>query len=197
MRFVLASASPARLKVLRAAGVRPEVIVSGIDEDAIAAERPTHAVQLLADAKARAVASTVDGAALVLGCDSMLELDSVALGKPGNAAEARARWRAMAGREGVLHTGHRLIRLGDSEVRAEAGRTASTVVRFGSPSEDELTAYIGSGEPLTVAGAFTIDGLGGWWIDSIEGDSGTVVGLSLPVLRELLYEVGVRPTDLW
>lgn len=197
MRFVLASASPARLKTLRAAGVRPDVIVSGVDESAITAEQPAAAVQLLADAKARAAASRVDGDALVLGCDSMLELDGVALGKPAGVDEARRRWTAMAGRAGTLHTGHLLLRLHGGKVDRTAGRAASTVVRFGRPTPAELDAYLGTGEPLAVAGAFTIDGLGGWWVDRIEGDPGTVIGLSLPLLRDLLHEVGVRPTDLW
>lgn len=225
VRFVLASASPARLKSLHAAGVWPEVVVSGVDEDAITASRPVDHVQLLADAKAYAVVNRLREAAtalrkptrsrrcpgggatgspavssedlLVLGCDSLLELAGVGLGKPVDVADARARWAAMAGRDGVLHTGHRLVRLRDGATVAEVGRTSSTVVRFGVPTEDELAAYLGTGEPLAVAGAFTIDGLGGWWVDGIDGDPGTVVGLSLPVLRELLHEVGVRPTDLW
>lgn len=225
VRFVLASASPARLKSLHAAGVRPEVVVSGVDEDAITASRPVDHVQLLADAKAYAVVDrlrevatalrqptqstrTPGGGAtgspavsaedlLVLGCDSMLELDGVGLGKPVDVADARARWAVMAGRDGVLHTGHRLARLCDGATVAEVGRTSSTVVRFGTPTAGELEAYLGTGEPLAVAGAFTIDGLGGWWVRGIDGDPGTVVGLSLPLLRELLHEVGVRPTDLW
>ncbi len=192
MRFVLASASPARLKVLRAAGVESEVVVSGVDEDQITAERPAEHVLLLAQAKARAVAGTLDGAPLVLGCDSMLELDGVALGKPHDAAHARERWAQMAGRDGVLHTGHWLVR-GTREV----GRTASTTVRFGAPSDEELAAYIDTGEPLAVAGGFTIDGRGSWWVNSIHGDPGTVIGLSLPLLRSLLAELDVRPTDLW
>lgn len=192
MRFVLASASPARLKTLRAAGVQPEVIISGVDEDQITAEQPAEHVLLLAQAKARAVSCQLSDDPLVLGCDSMLELDGVALGKPRDAAHARERWAQMAGRQGVLHTGHWLIR-GEREI----GRTASTTVSFGAPTADELTAYIASGEPLAVAGAFTIDGRGSWWIDGIAGDPGTVVGLSLPLLRALLAELDVRPTDLW
>jgi septum formation protein len=185
VRLVLASASPARLATLQAAGVEPEVIVSGVDEDALTADSPTELVQLLASAKARAVERTLDGSALVLGCDSLLELDGEPLGKPAGPQEAIDRWKRMRGRRGVLHTGHCLI-----GPHGTAERTASTVVHFAEVTDAEIEDYVATGEPLHVAGAFTIDGLGGWFIDRIEGDHHNVVGLSLPVLRRLLIDLG-------
>lgn len=196
VRFVLASASPARLRTLRDAGLAPEVVVSGVDEDALSASTPSALVQLLASAKAQAVVSALDpssDSALVLGCDSMLELDGAALGKPASAEAAVERWRSMRGRSGVLHTGHALI---DTAASTSVQGVASTTVHFGSPSDAEIEAYVASGEPLAVAGAFTIDGLGGWFVESIEGDHHNVVGLSLPLLRHLLRELGRDLTDL-
>ncbi len=186
MRFVLASQSPARLATLRAAGLEPEVIVSGVDEDAITADSPAALVQVLADAKADAVARGMDDA-LVLGCDSLLELDGRALGKPGSESVARERWRELRGNTGVLHTGHRLI---DTASGRSAGRTASVTVRFADVTDDEIAAYCATGEPSVVAGAFTIDGLGGWFVEAVSGDHHAVVGVSLPLVRSLLHELG-------
>jgi septum formation protein len=191
--FVLASASPARLRTLRAAGLDPRVVVSGVREDGATGPPDTVALEL-ARLKARAVASQVGPNHLVLGCDSVLDLDGEVMGKPADAAEAVARWHRMRGRAGALVTGHCLVHTTSG---AEAADVASTVVRFGTPTDDELAAYIATGEPLAVAGAFTIDGLGGWFIDGVDGDPGTVVGLSLPLLRRLLGGLGVRVTDLW
>jgi len=132
---------------------------------------------------------------LLLGCDSMLELDGQIYGKPVDAAEATTRWRAMRGRSGVLHTGHWLM--DERGVPAMLGATSSTTVRFADLSDEEIDAYVATGEPLAVAGAFTIDGLGGPFVERIEGDHHGVVGLSLPLLRELLGEVGVSIPDLW
>jgi septum formation protein len=195
VRFVLASASPARLSTLRAAGVQPEVIVSGVDEDAIAADSGPDLVQALATAKAQAVAGRLTGDLLVLGCDSMLEFDGRVVGKPGSVDEAVDRWRQLRGRTGVLHTGHALLELRDGSVRTAAA-VASTEVRFAQLSDDEIEAYVGTGEPLKVAGAFTIDGLGGWYVESIVGDHHNVVGLSLPLLRRMLLELGHGVADL-
>ncbi len=195
MRFVLGSASPARLQTLRSAGVEPEVIVSDVDESLITAPNPSSLVGALAEAKARAVAGRVEPGTLVLGCDSMLEFDGEVLGKPGDADVARQRWRRMRGRSGTLHTGHCLLEVAAGGLR-RAASVASTTVHFAEPSDDELEDYIASGEPLRVAGAFTIDGLGGWFIRGIEGDHHNVVGLSLPVLRDLLAELGYRVADL-
>ncbi|WP_327177652.1 Maf family nucleotide pyrophosphatase [Streptomyces sp. NBC_01335] len=194
-RLVLASASPARLGLLRQAGFAPEKIVSGVDEDALSAPTPGELALVLAQAKATAVAALpeTDGA-LVVGCDSVLDLDGEALGKPADAEEATARWRAMRGRAGVLRTGHSVI---DRASGRTASATASTVVRFGDPTDAEIAAYVATGEPLHVAGAFTLDGLSGPFIDSIEGDHSNVIGLSLPLLRRLLGELGVSVTELW
>jgi septum formation protein len=195
-RFVLASASPARRRVLEQAGIRPEVVVSGVDESAITAPDTATLTQRLAEAKAAAVSRSITGSALVLGCDSMLELDGVAYGKPASAEEARGRWRRQRGRAGVLHTGHALIDLQSGREARRVIRPAATTVRFGAPSDAEVDAYVESGEPLAVAGAFTIDGLGGWFIDGIDGDHGAVLGLSLPLLRQMLADLDLSPVDL-
>jgi septum formation protein len=194
MRLVLASASPARLALLRAAGLSPEVVVSGVAEGE--APGPPASVALdLAVRKARAVAGRLSGDALVLGCDSVLDLEGEALGKPVDAADAVERWREMRGRSGVLHTGHCLVRTGtDPRERAEV---ESTVVRFGRPTDDEVAAYVATGEPMRVAGAFTVDRLGGWFVDGLDGDPGNVAGVSLPLVRALLADVGVPVTSLW
>jgi septum formation protein len=192
--LVLASASPARLATLRAAGVEPSVVVSGIDESQVTGLAPADLAQRLAGLKCAAVADEVRPGPLVLGCDSVLELDGEALGKPADAGEAVRRWRAMRGRSGILHTGHCLR---DTATGREASRTGSTVVHFAEVTDDEIAAYVASGEPLQVAGAFTIDGLGGAFVTGIEGDHHNVVGLSLPVLRDLVGELGHVWTDLW
>lgn len=233
--LVLASASPARLATLRAAGIEPHVAVSAVDEPAVLAAAtqetpgglaPADAVLLLARAKARDVASTHPGS-LVLGCDSMLEIDGKVQGKPLDAVDAAARWRAMRGRTGQLHTGHWLVdhratgadggtrvhaedKVGllpsvstasavdtPPRVSAEVGATSTAIVHFADVTDDEIAAYVATGEPLWVAGAFTIDGLGGPFITGIEGDPHGVVGLSLPLLRTLLAKRGVPITTLW
>ncbi|MHB1063066.1 MAG: Maf family nucleotide pyrophosphatase [Georgenia sp.] len=227
--LLLASASPARLGTLRSAGIEPTVEVSDVDEPALLAEadrqaraagqgpvRAAEQVLLLAGAKAHDVLDrpAARAADLVLGCDSMLELDGDVVGRPTDAADAAARWRRMRGRSGVLHTGHWLVRTNRGEApgpagttetgpaRAagpltEAGATSSTVVRFADLTDAEIDAYVATGEPLRVAGAFTVDGLGGPFVTGIDGDYHGVVGLSLPLLRDLLGEVGVALTDLW
>ncbi|GAA1883660.1 Maf family protein [Streptantibioticus ferralitis] len=192
--LVLASASPARLGLLKQAGLDPKIVVSGVDEDAISAPTPAELARLLAEAKAAAVADGLTGGELVIGCDSVLDLDGSPLGKPRDAADATARWRAMRGRTGVLRTGHCVI---DTASGRQASETASTTVRFGTPDDTEIEAYVASGEPLYVAGAFTLDGRSAPFIDGIDGDPGNVIGLSLPLLRRLLAELGIRITDLW
>jgi septum formation protein len=196
MRFVLASASPARLATLRNAGVQPEVMVSGVDEDEITAPSSTGLVQALAAAKAAAVVGELTGPALVLGCDSLLDFRGDILGKPATADEAIARWKQLRGHAGLLHTGHCLIDARPGDEFASVLRVATTEVRFGHPSDSEIEAYVGTGEPLKVAGAFTIDGLGGWFVESIVGDHHNVVGLSLPLLRGMLGELGYSVADL-
>ncbi|WP_030257479.1 MULTISPECIES: nucleoside triphosphate pyrophosphatase [Streptomyces] len=192
--LVLASASPARLGLLRQAGLDPRVVVSGVDEDAITAATPAELALVLAEAKAKAVAAELADGELVVGCDSVLELDGQALGKPADAAEALARWQSMRGRAGVLRTGHCVI---DTVTGRQASATASTTVRFGTPDDEEIAAYVASGEPLHVAGAFTLDGRSAPFVDGIDGDPGNVIGLSLPLLRRLLAELDLRITDLW
>ena len=193
-RFVLASASPARLKTLRGAGVEPEVIVSGVDEDHITAETPGELARLLATLKARAVVASLDDHATVLGCDSVLEFDGVAYGKPDTPEVARERLRSMRGRSGVLHTGHCLI---DTNSKQELRELESTKVVFADLTDAEIDAYVATGEPLVVAGSFTVDGLGGPFVTAIEGDYHNVVGLSLPLLRRMLIEVGIPWPALW
>jgi septum formation protein len=193
-RLVLASASRARLATLRAAGIEPSVVVSGVDEEQVTGLAPAALAQRLAELKCAAVAEQMSDGTLVLGCDSVLELDGASLGKPVDPAEAVARWRAMRGRTGTLHTGHCLR---DTASGREATGTGSTVVHFADVTDAEIATYVESGEPLQVAGAFTIDGLGGAFVTGIEGDHHNVVGLSLPLLRELLAELGRGWTDLW
>ena len=198
MTFVLASASPARLRTLRAAGLEPEVIVSGVDESNVESASAAALCATLARLKAEAVVNRLRqhgrSDAIVLGCDSLLEFDGRILGKPADAQEATARWREMRGRSGVLHTGHCLVRVEDGDI-AEA--VASTTVWFADVTDQEIATYVDTGEPMQVAGAFTIDGLGGWFVERIEGDAGNVIGVSLPVLRGLLTKLGVGVADLW
>jgi septum formation protein len=194
-RLVLASASESRRRLLEDAGLSPEIIPSHVDEEGVDHLPPAEAVLELARRKARAVAAKLAGeAALVLGCDSLLELEGVALGKPITPDDATARWHRMRGRAGVLYTGHCVI---DTLSGAEASAVDGATVRFGHPSDREIDAYVASGEPLHVAGAFTLEGRSAPWIEGIEGNDGTVRGLSLPVLRGLLAELGVDLVDLW
>jgi septum formation protein len=193
--IILASASPARLAVLRGAGLEPKVIVSGVDETLYTASSTAELVGLLATAKAEAVAAALPAdASLVIGCDSMLDLDGRALGKPASPAQARSRWREMAGRIGTLCTGHCVI---DTATGRRASAIGETIVRFGTSSDEEIAAYVATGEPLQVAGAFTLDGRGGWFVDGIDGDHGNVLGISLPLLRTLLATLGIGVTGLW
>ncbi len=194
--LVLASASPARRTTLRAAGLDPIVVVSGVDESQLTGLAPAELALGLAELKCAAVAARDDlpVGALVLGCDSVLELDGEALGKPEGPEEATSRWRAMRGRSGVLHSGHCLRDVASGGV---AAATASTVVHFADVSDAEIEAYVATGEPLHVAGAFTIDGLGGAFVSRIEGDHHNVVGVSLPLLRDLVLELGHGWPDLW
>ncbi len=181
-RFVLASASPARLTTLRDAGIEPRVVVSGVDESQVTDADPAALAARLAEVKARAVLDRVgsEDTSWVLGCDSVLELDGRVLGKPRDAAEATSRWRDMRGRSGVLHTGHCLVEVASGR---QVLRPVDTVVHFADVTDEEIEAYVATGEPLHVAGAFTVDGLGGAFVRGLEGDPHNVVGLSLPALR--------------
>jgi septum formation protein len=204
VQLVLASQSPGRLRVLQAAGVDPVQYVSGVDEDAMAAAmpdtEPEQLVAALAEAKARTVAEAVAPQhpdSVVVGCDSMLAHEGLLVGKPGTPERARERWVRMGGGIGELMTGHAVLRVQNGLVGALATGTVRTTIRFGAPSPAEIEAYIATGEPMVVAGGFTLDGYGGWFIDGVDGDPSSVIGLSLPLTRQLLIEVGVSVTDLW
>ena len=205
-RLVLGSASEGRRRVLRQAGVEPRVVVSGVDEDAIIAAlganaSPGDVVRSLAEAKAEHVVTLIEAAVaadcVVIGCDSMLDLDGRLVGKPASVDAARRQWQAMAGRSGQLHTGHCLLRLTDGKITHRAAESCVTTVHFGTPAAADLDAYLDSGEPLAVAGAFTLDGLGGWFVERIEGDPSNVIGLSLPQTRRMLGGMGLSIADLW
>jgi nucleoside triphosphate pyrophosphatase len=205
-RVVLASASPGRRMVLRQAGIDPVIIVSGVDEDAVIAAQdadaaPGDIANALAAAKAAKAIENLDqqltADCLVIGCDSMLFLDGRLCGKPDSMTAARQQWDSMSGRAGILYTGHCVIRLHHgAETHCEI-EFRSTTVNFANPTDAELTAYLSTGESLRVAGAFTIDGYGGWFVDGIEGDPSNVVGLSLPTMRRLFARVGLEIADLW
>jgi septum formation protein len=204
VHVVLASASPARLSVLRSAGLHPHVEVADVDEGALLASvpdaSPGEKVTMLAGAKATTVARRIAEShpnAVVIGCDSMLHIGGALVGKPVDVAQARERWRGMAGGKGDLVTGHAVLRMVDGGIDRVAEGHAVTAVRFADPTEAELEAYLATGEPLAVAGAFTLDGLGGWFVEGIEGDPSNVIGISLPLTRRLLAGVGVQVTDLW
>lgn len=208
MRLILASASPARLAVLRAAGVEPIVRVSEVDEPAVAATlpadaRPEDVVRALAEAKARDVAARIDretalpASAVVIGCDSMLSIGDALVGKPVDDAAAAQQWRSMAGSSGRLLTGHAVLRVEDAAVVAAEVDHTATDVFFAEPSARELAAYVASGEPLGVAGSFTLDGRSGWFIDGVHGDPSSVIGIGLPLVRRLLHRLDVDIADVW
>ncbi|HEX2143726.1 MAG TPA: nucleoside triphosphate pyrophosphatase [Glycomyces sp.] len=192
--FVLASQSPARRELLKAAGIEPQVIVSGVDESQVMGEDPSELAATLAELKANAVLDLVGPDSLVLGCDSVLHFGHEILGKPEGPEEATSRWKRMRGRSGTLYTGHCLI---DVAADRQIVRTSGTEVHFAEVSDEEIAAYVATGEPLHVAGSFTLDGYGSAFIDRIDGDPGTVIGLSMPLLRNMLGEVEIALHQLW
>ncbi len=199
IKIVLASASDARLRTLRTAGLDPDVIVSGVDEDSEPVDGVRELTAKLAQLKAEAVSARIDHGAVttvVIGCDSMLELDGMGYGKPGTPAEAARRWQTMRGRFGLLHTGHHVM-LHQGKAITTRTAVASTLVHFAELTDEEIDAYVASAEPLHVAGGFTVDGLGGPFVSGIEGDHHNVVGLSLPLLRTMLNELGIWWPSLW
>ena len=199
---VLASASPARLQTLRNAGLAPIVHVSHVDEEKLQSENfelePREIAQLLAKAKSEEVAGqyeTIDH--IIIGCDSVFELNGKPFGKPETAPVARERWALMMNSTGTLHTGHHLIYIDSNGAQHVAAATASTDVTMGELSESEMDAYLATGEPFAVAGGFTLDALGGAFVQSIHGDPSNVVGISLPTVRRLITGFGINWTDLW
>ncbi|MCZ4497646.1 MAG: septum formation protein Maf [Marmoricola sp.] len=192
-RLILASASPARLATLRAAGLDPEVIVSGVDEDQIDLDDAAEFSLKLAQLKAVAVAAD-QPRSLVIGCDSVLEFEGEILGKPVDEADAVDRWQRMRGNAGVLHTGHCVI---DTHREVWLGRSAATQVRFANIDDAEIEAYVATGEPLRVAGAFTLDGRGAAYVSGITGDPHNVVGISVPLLRLMFDELGFVWHEFW
>jgi septum formation protein len=207
-RLILASTSPARLKVLRDAGIDPMTIAPEVDEDAVEESaraqglitNTQQVVEVLARAKAEAVAALPESAgALILGCDSQLDFEGESLGKPHDPIVATERWKRLRGNTGVLYSGHWLIdnRSPIASGPPATGLVSGTRVHFANISDSEIDAYVATGEPLKVAGAFTIDGLGGAFLTSIEGDAHTVIGISLSGLRELSLRLGVEYTSLW
>lgn len=205
-RVVLASASAGRRKVLRQAGIDPLIVVSGVDEDAVvagldAAATPAEVTVALATAKADAVVAALAPAVatdcVVIGCDSMLLRDGALAGKPVTAEAALADWLKMAGTSGRLYTGHCVIRLRDNGIACRLAESESTTVQFSTPSRADLEAYVASGEPTAVAGGFTLDGLGGWFVDGVDGDPSSVIGIGLPLVRGMFERAGLSLADLW
>ena len=199
MRFILASQSPARKETLRRAGLRPEILVPAVDEETVSADKPSDLALKLADLKAESVIERlrISQPTALVACDSLLEFDGSAHGKPGSADQAIQRWYRMRGQSGILHTGHHVSVWDADGHRTTQRRLASTTVLFADLSDAEIAAYAATGEPERVAGAFTTDGYGGAFITGVSGDPHNVVGLSLPLLRQMLLDLGVPWHTLW
>ncbi|WP_203567357.1 Maf family protein [Aestuariimicrobium ganziense] len=204
MRVILASKSPARLDTLRSAGIYPDVVVSGVDEEGITADTIPELTRARAQLKGQAVLGRLEldevveaGTTIILACDSLLEVAGQTFGKPGTEAAAIARWYRLRGQRGILHTGHHVIVVAGDGSSQSATRVASTTVTFADLTDAEIAAYAATGEPQRVAGAFTLDGHGGAFVTRIEGDPHNVVGISLPLVRQMLLDLGISWTSLW
>jgi septum formation protein len=201
-RFILASQSPARRRLLQQAGIEPECMPSWFDEDSIALPNPSHLVESLAIGKASVIvqqlfATGLNRDAIVLGCDSVLVISNEVHGKPADRAQAIARWKYMRGRVGELYTGHVLFHLTPDGIAQKLARTAMTQVHFANPTDRQIEAYVASGEPLACAGGFAIDGKGGLFVEQLQGCHTNVIGLSMPMLRQMLADLGFDVTDFW
>ncbi|MBE8965692.1 septum formation inhibitor Maf [Nostocales cyanobacterium LEGE 12452] len=191
--FVLASASPARRRLLQTVGIEPIVRASDFDESQIQLSEPAELVKTLALYKAETVAPQFESA-LIIGCDSVLSINGEIYGKPADFSEAIARWQIMQGNFGDLYTGHALI---DHQQNRTLVKSQVTRVYFAQMSEKAIKAYVATGEPLKCAGAFAIEGFGSFFVEKIEGCHSNVIGLSLPLLRQMLSELGYDVTDFW
>ena len=194
-KIVLASASPSRLRLLTSAGIKPTVVVSGVDEEDVAYSQltPRELVTALAIVKAHTVRSLIEYPALIIGCDSTFEFEGESLGKPGSAVNAIARAKRLRGNSGLLHTGHCII---DTEKEIEISDVATTRVHFANMTDEEIEGYVATGEPLHVAGGFTLDGISAPFIAKIEGETSNVIGLSLPLLRNAVNQLGYKWFEL-
>jgi len=194
-KIVLASASPSRLRLLTSAGIKPTVVVSGVDEEDVAYSQltPRELVTALAIVKAHTVRSLIDYPALIIGCDSTFEFEGESLGKPGSAVNAIARAKRLRGNSGLLHTGHCII---DTAKEIEISDVATTRVHFANMTDEEIESYVATGEPLHVAGGFTLDGISAPFITKIEGETSNVIGLSLPLLRNAVNQLGYKWFEL-
>jgi septum formation protein len=197
MRFILASQSPARRRLLQQAGIEPECIPSGFDEDSIKSRNPANLVETLALSKAQVVARTINGPAMLLGCDSILAINGEIHGKPTSHQDAIDRWHYMRGRVGEIYTGHALIQLSRGGGSRELVRCGMTQVHFAQVTDAQIRAYVATGEPMECAGCFTLEGKGSLFVEKIQGCHTNVIGLSMPLLRQMLLELGEDVTQLW
>jgi septum formation protein len=195
VQVILASSSTSRLRLLESAGITPKILISGVDEEASEFDllSPSELVIALAILKAHTVKENAPENSLIIGCDSTFEFNGKSLGKPGNRENAIARCKELSGKSGYLHTGHCLI---DLKQGIELSERSTAKVQFAQMTEAEIIDYVDSGEPLNVAGGFTLDGLSAPFITNIEGDPSGIIGLSLPLLRKMIVSLGYSWPDL-